>query len=406
MIALDELLDLLPASLLRGLEARFQLDSKNQVKLTGSALAICLLNSLLNHPLVTQRLLEETFRRKTGQPVHYSGIGRALGRVEPSYFRALFEHLYRQLAGMAPARELNSLRLRLVDATTVTLSAKLLHFGLLGRSGARARKQLRASKAVFALTEEGLPSLLRICKEPREHDDNHALGEPLLADTQPNDLWVFDRGLKARETLLSIHQANAFFLTPLSDQGLRVTQSLQSYDEDQKPLPSEKPGPKEPHWRLVGVEYVHFENLRPHPKWLKMPLILLRLIRFDERTSAWKPLALISNLPLSADATQAGPFTFLELAELYRRRWEIELFFKLLKQHLGYRHLTSRIENGITIMIYITLVAALLMIWYKQRAHIQNGWRSVKYWLAENTRLWTETALAQSLGPPLVSAVT
>jgi len=47
-------------------------------------------------------------------------------------------------------------------------------------------------------------------------------------------------------------------------------------------------------------------------------------------------------------------------------------------------------------MIYMSLIASLLLIWYKEQTGINRGWRSVKFWLAENVRLWTQE-LVQTL---------
>ena len=69
------------------------------------------------------------------------------------------------------------------------------------------------------------------------------------------------------------------------------------------------------------------------------------------------------------------------------------MFFKFVKQHLSYSHLTSRSENGIQVMLYMSLIAAVLLIWYKQQAGIDRGWRSVKFWLAEDVRRWTQELL-------------
>ena len=78
---------------------------------------------------------------------------------------------------------------------------------------------------------------------------------------------------------------------------------------------------------------------------------------------------------------------------MYRSRWAIEVFFKGIKQHLSFSHLTSRSENGIKVMIYMSLIAALLLIWYKQQTGIDRGWRSVKFWLADDVRRWTQELL-------------
>lgn len=50
----------------------------------------------------------------------------------------------------------------------------------------------------------------------------------------------------------------------------------------------------------------------------------------------------------------------------YKQRWEIETFFKFIKQHLNAKHLVSRDENGIKVMVYMTMILAILIIAYKK----------------------------------------
>src|SRR5205807_8257141 len=86
--------------------------------------------------------------------------------------------------------------------------------------------------------------------------------------------------------------------------------------------------------RLLRVERAVFENeadaqsAPKRAKWAQLPLLVLHGERWDERSGSWKPLVLLTNLPLAADRTHAGPYTLAEVAELYRLRWEIETFFK------------------------------------------------------------------------------
>mgnify|MGYP000198951307 FL=1 len=47
-------------------------------------------------------------------------------------------------------------------------------------------------------------------------------------------------------------------------------------------------------------------------------------------------------------------YSATEIAELYKRRWEIEVFFKFIKQHLDFSHLLSRNENGMKVEMYMT----------------------------------------------------
>ena len=140
-----------------------------------------------------------------------------------------------------------------------------------------------------------------------------------------------------------------------------------------------------------------------------MPLLLLTGRRFDARRNRWIAMTLMTNLPLAQEKpapedAQAGPYTFAEVADLYRQRWDIEVLFKFLKQHLSYAHLLSRSQNGIEVMLHMSLIAALLLIWYQRQTGIDRGWRSVKFWFAHDVDVWTRQAMAAAFpgtGPPL-----
>ena len=50
-----------------------------------------------------------------------------------------------------------------------------------------------------------------------------------------------------------------------------------------------------------------------------------------------------------------------EIADLYKRRWEIELFFRWVKQTLKIRHFLGTSENAVRIQIAVALIAFLLL---------------------------------------------
>ena len=56
------------------------------------------------------------------------------------------------------------------------------------------------------------------------------------------------------------------------------------------------------------------------------------------------------------------------IAEAYRLRWLIELFFRMFKQLLGCRHLLSTKQNGVEIQTYIAIIACLLILIHTGRA--------------------------------------
>ena len=70
------------------------------------------------------------------------------------------------------------------------------------------------------------------------------------------------------------------------------------------------------------------------------------------RTETGKILRIVTNdLDASAD----------EIAELYKRRWQIELFFRWVKHTLKIRHFFGTSENAVRIQIAVALIAYLLL---------------------------------------------
>jgi IS4 transposase len=69
-----------------------------------------------------------------------------------------------------------------------------------------------------------------------------------------------------------------------------------------------------------------------------------------------------------------------EIADLYKLRWQIELFFRLMKQTLKITHFIGRSENAVRIQIAVALIAFVLM-------HILQKMTKVKHGFLELVRL-------------------
>ena len=54
------------------------------------------------------------------------------------------------------------------------------------------------------------------------------------------------------------------------------------------------------------------------------------------------------------------------IAALYKQRWQIELYFRWLKVHANFRHLTSHSSNGVTLSFYVAVIAQLLISLHTQ----------------------------------------
>lgn len=80
-----------------------------------------------------------------------------------------------------------------------------------------------------------------------------------------------------------------------------------------------------------------------------------------------------------------------EIAEAYRKRWDIEVFFKFLKQELSFSHFLSTNENGIKVILYMTLITAMLIMIYKRKNEI--GYGDAKFCFKIEMEAWI-TALS------------
>jgi hypothetical protein len=87
-----------------------------------------------------------------------------------------------------------------------------------------------------------------------------------------------------------------------------------------------------------------------------------------------------------------------EIADLYKRRWDIELFFRWVKQTLKIKHFVGRSENAVRIQIACALIAYLLVKLARDAAKIRAGLLAFARLLRAN--LMHRRALDQLLKPP------
>jgi transposase len=60
--------------------------------------------------------------------------------------------------------------------------------------------------------------------------------------------------------------------------------------------------------------------------------------------------------------TNATCISALQVAELYKNCWQIELFFKCLKQHLKIKRFWGHTENAVKIQLYCAIIAYCLVV--------------------------------------------
>ena len=89
------------------------------------------------------------------------------------------------------------------------------------------------------------------------------------------------------------------------------------------------------------------------------------------------------NTSLSPTCLQAGDlltnhltFGASTISQIYRDRWEIELFFKLLKQHLKVKTFVGTSENALKIQLWTALIAVMIIKYL--------AWRAKRHWSFSN----------------------
>jgi putative transposase len=176
---------------------------------------------------------------------------------------------------------------------------------------------------------------------PNVNDVERALEVPLKANAR----YVFDKGYTDYNWWNSIDEANAQFVTRFKyNAGLDVVAELEVPDEAR--------------CIVLADELVAFKHKRPGGKRINLYHgKTLRRITVA-RPAKNRPLILATN-----DLTSSA----LEIAQQYKERWGIELFFKWVKQHLKIKQFLGRSENAVRIQVLTALIGYLLLVLSHQK---------------------------------------
>ena len=213
-----------------------------------------------------------------------------------------------------------------LDSTTISLSIKLATWaeGKYSRGAVKVHPllDLRGSIPVFIHITDG-----------KWHDSNML---DMIA-YEPNDIYVMDRAYFDLVALYRIEEAKAFFVTrPRSPFAYLLNSSAIEIDS-QAGIRADN-----------GVVFKHYESRKRYPK-------AMRRIEYWDKEKQETLVFVTNNFELSA----------VEIATLYRNRWQIEVFFKWIKQNLTIKHLWGYSENAVHIHIWIAICAYLLVAYLK-----------------------------------------
>lgn len=218
-----------------------------------------------------------------------------------------------------------------LDSTTIDLCLSLFPW-------APFRSTKAAVKMHTLLDLRGnIPSFIHV-SDGKMHDVN-VLD---LLIPEPAAIYIMDRAYLDFERLLGLHDAGAFFVTRAkSNTDLRRIYSAPS-DRAQGVICDQ----------TVALSGFYSQKRYPHH---------LRRIRFKDPETG-KTLIFLTNL--------FGPPP-LTICELYKARWQVELFFKWIKQHLRIKKFYGTSENAVKVQIWTAVSVYVLVAIIKKRLDLQ-----------------------------------
>ena len=225
-----------------------------------------------------------------------------------------------------------------IDQTVYALDSSTIDLCLSVFSWAHFRKTKSAIKLHTLLDLRGnIPTFIYI-SDGKLHDVN--ILDELIPE--PGSFYIMDRGYLDFERLYRLTSYRAFFVTRAKS-NLQIRR-LYSHSID----------------KTTGlrcdqtVVLTGFYPSRDYPEKLR------RIKYYDEETR--KTLVFLTN-----------NFTLppLTIAQLYRCRWQVELFFKWIKQHLRIKKFFGTTENAVKTQIWIAVSVYVLVAILKKRLQLE-----------------------------------
>ena len=348
-IRVKELLSVIPDDKIVSLAASTQVDYCTKV-LYGRSVFYMLLYGLLETERASLRTMEDIFNSvkfkflfnlDQHKSVRHSSISDRLSVMDVVFFEQLFEHFYNQLSHLYPQEELLKHNIVRVDSTMVAETSAKLSSGMCVGQKKDGKKQIK-----YTIGFDGqFPCAVEV------FDDKSCLSEDLTipqvvlthARKTKHNIYVFDRGVSKRSTFDELEKRGIEFVTRLKESA-----SYQSIEV------KEGVGRTLGNLLLLKDEtvrlYIHTKG-----KAKKATEEIFRLIT-TENTKGERLLFLTNIMDLDAEV----------ITEFYRSRWDIEVFFRFVKQELNFSHFMSTNQNGIKIILYMTLILSMLLLIYKR----------------------------------------
>ncbi len=259
------------------------------------------------------------------KPVHRSTLAYANEHRSHELFKKVFEWMLSKCQPVAPQHKFRFKNpLSSLDATVIDLCLSLYDW-------AKFRTTKGAVKLHVKLNHAGYLPTFMVMTEGKVHESTIAPSVPL----ESGDVVVFDRGYNDFTWFKIIVDKCVFFVTRLKkNTSYKIIERRPVHHKD---IYSDQ-----------IIEFKGFYARRDFP-------YRLRRIRSKDRQTGKIIVILTNNFSWSAKT----------IALIYKDRWQIELFFKAIKQLLKVKSFVGTSRNALLSQLWVALIAYLLLAYLK-----------------------------------------
>lgn len=309
---------------------------------------------------ITQTLGSSSFadilnRGKTVKTEH-SAISHRLSTLSSEYAKGIYTSLYRKVSRYYTPQELGGFNVVAEDSTLVTETSARLSEGLRAGRNNNALTDKSQRQVKYTVGYDGIgAAFIDLFTEQSYLSENKALYASLKWNVNPTDghrnLYVVDRGLNSALKLNALKDEGIYFVGRLNlNRKYKVVEELPVSQMD--------------NGCTVESDVMARLAIRGN---IPKDSPLLRIIKVNVGRSV---MARKGHRDRMDDyillVTDAYNLTEEEIIEAYRLRWEIEVFFKILKQNLSFAHFVSVSRQGLETIMYCILSMSLLLLLYSR----------------------------------------
>ena len=378
-LTVTDLLSVIPEEIMSHLSAHTGVDYCTKV-LHGKKMFYLLLYGILENDRLSQRTLEDTFNDSVfktlfnldpTERIRRSSLSERLGKIDPAYFRRIYERIYEQFSDSYSPVEREKHNLIRVDSTIVR--------DLSGRMAEGFHQTQSPSKSVkFGVAFDGMfPCEGKLFTSSEYASENKALPQVVLAhagqDSGRSEIYLLDRGLQSTRSMSDFSGEQITFIARSKEKRKYVELSSLLERDTDKDLGT-LTLLRDSKVRLYTSTPVRSKNgkVSRRQELVEQPFRLLVAARKeDPAVELWF-------------ITNAFDMAAKDITDAYRRRWDIEVFFRFIKQELNTSHLVSFNRNGMEVMLYMTLIVSMLVLIYKRANNI--GYKTAKRRMAMEIR--------------------